>query len=336
MAEIAIDQEVPMPLLPPTSENLEACAQRLRDGELVAFPTETVYGLGANALDAAAVRKIYQAKGRPSHNPLIVHVADVEQAKALVQEWPERAQLLADQYWPGPLTMVLRKQPHLPEELSAGLSTVAIRIPNHPITLDLLRRAGVPVAAPSANRSTEVSPTRPQHVLQSLGEDVWVLDGGATEVGIESTVVDLTGDQPVLLRPGGLARTGLQEEIGELAEPSLTEEDAPRPSPGMLERHYAPKAKVHLFSNLTDAHFHAVMFGSSRKVGVIAFSPAKLNADEIILPNDAVLYAREIYSALRELDDRGCGLILIEDVPATPDWEAVRDRLSRAAKSTAG
>lgn len=189
----------------PDDAALAEAAERLRAGELVAFPTETVYGLGANALDANAVAKIYAAKGRPATNPIIVHVASVEQAKTLVKTWPAIADELAAQHWPGPLTLVLEKADHIPDIVTAGGRTVGIRIPNHPVALELLRRAGVPVAAPSANRSEEVSPTQAKHVADSLGafvDDLLILDGGACGVGIESTVLDVTCDPPRVLRPG--------------------------------------------------------------------------------------------------------------------------------------
>src|SRR5438105_4505328 len=192
-----------MPPLPSANE-IEAAADALRRGRLVAFPTETVYGLGANALDPEAVARIYAVKGRPPTSPLIVHVASVEMAKSLIATWPEAADRMARRFWPGPLTLVLPKQPTIPSIVTAGLSTVGLRMPSHPMALALIKAAGVPLAAPSANRFTQLSPTTADHVRQSLGSDVdLILDGGPCEVGIESTVVSLAGPQPVLLRPGG-------------------------------------------------------------------------------------------------------------------------------------
>lgn len=321
-----------MPLLPPTPENLEFCARELREGRVVAFPTETVYGLGGNALSPAAVELIYTTKARPSYNPLIVHVHSVEQARELTTSWPVAAEKLAALYWPGPLTMVLPRAASIPDAVTAGLDSVAVRMPRHPLALELLRACNLPLAAPSANKSGEVSPTRPEHVLQSLGEAVPVLDGGACEVGIESTVIDLRDEIPVLLRPGIISRSELESVLGKIQLPSTSPEGEAKPSPGMLDRHYAPKATVHIFPTLTDAHFHAVLLGSGQKLGVIAFRPTKLNAEEILLPNTPEGYAKSIYGALRQLDDAGCELILIEDLPRTAAWDALRDRLSRAAK----
>ena len=321
-----------MPLFLPTSDNLERAARRLQNGELVAFPTETVYGLGAHALDEKAVSKIYSCKGRPAHNPLIVHVASVENAQNLAL-WNELAQKLAQKFWPGPLTLVLPKKAAIPEAVSAGLSTVALRIPAHPIALKLLEIAQIPLAAPSANRSNAISPTRAVHVSSSLGKDLWVLDGGECEVGIESTVLDLSGEFPAILRPGTLAAREIEAICGPLRAPELEFKiDAPRPSPGLGARHYAPRARVHLFPNLTDAHFHAVLLGSGQKIGVLAFGPTDLNAREFLMPLEPKLYAQKLFAALHELDDENVGLILIEQVPQTPDWDGVRDRLNRAAQ----
>src|SRR5919202_2722131 len=214
-----------MPTLPvdpehPEPEPIARAAAVLKQGGLVAFPTETVYGLGANALDAAAVARIFAAKGRPAYNPLITHVADVAGARRLARHWPESAERLAAAFWPGPLTVVVPKRPEVPDAVTAGLDSVAVRVPAHPVALALLREAALPVAAPSANRSTQLSPTTARHVEQALGDRVdLILDGGPTRVGIESTVVDLTGDVPVLLRPGLLAARDLEPVVGALGAP---------------------------------------------------------------------------------------------------------------------
>lgn len=320
-----------MPIFPPTSENIQAAAERLKRGELVAFATETVYGLGAHALDEHAVAKIYATKGRPATNPLIVHVAD-EKGAQTVARWDERAARVAARFWPGPLTLVLPKQPVVPGAVSAGLETVAVRVPSHPVARRLLEAAQIPVAAPSANRSMHISPTRAEHVIRSLGEEIWVLEGGDCAVGLESTVLDLSGEQPAILRQGAITEADLTPLLGPLAEPSSHAEDAPKPSPGMMERHYAPQAKVHIFPNLTDAHFHAFLLGFGQKLGVISFVPTRLSAIEILMPTDAAAYAQKLYAALHELDAENVGLILIEQVPSTPEWAAIRDRISRAAK----
>jgi len=328
-----------MPVFPFDDAHIERAAQLLRAGELVAFATETVYGLGANALDARAVAKIYAAKGRPAFNPLIVHVADTRGAQSLTNCWNERAQLLADAFWSGPLTLILPKTDAIPDIVSAGLATVALRVPSGEGVQKLLRAAQIPLAAPSANASGEVSPTLAAHVVASLGEEVFVLDGGACEVGIESTVVDVSGAQTAILRPGSLGEREIAALVGPLSGVSPLEEEtsAPRASPGMLLRHYAPRAPLQLFSNLSEAHFHAVASRAER-LGVIAFAPTRLDAHcELILPPDAPQYAQKLYAALRQFDggrdgEPCCDWILVEDPPLLPAWAGVRDRLQRAAR----
>ncbi|BCM91515.1 threonylcarbamoyl-AMP synthase [Abditibacteriota bacterium] len=325
-----------MPLFDPTPTNIALAAARLKDDKLVAFPTETVYGLGANALNTEAVERIYTTKGRPSYNPLIVHVASVEDAQQLAAHWPENAQKLAQAFWPGPLTLVVPKTSEVPDIISAGLETVALRVPAHPIALELLRAAQIPLAAPSANRSGEVSPSRAEHVTQSLGDDIWVLDGGPCEVGIESTVVDVSGDGVAILRPGILSSRQIERVVGPLVEASDDAEGVPRRSPGTLEKHYAPRALVHLYSTIIDAAFHAPLLASGQKIGVLPSEPTTLGRQfdviERVMPAEPAAYAREIYGALRDLDDAGVALILVEDVPGGSAWEGIRDRLKRAAK----
>lgn len=324
-----------MAIFPFDDEHSHRAAQLLRDGELVAFATETVYGLGANALDAEAVAKIYAAKGRPAFNPLIVHVADTQSAQKLTSEWNERAQLLADVFWPGPLTLILPKADVIPDIVSAGLETVALRVPGAKGAQKLLELTQIPIAAPSANRSGEVSPTLATHVIASLGEEIFVLDGGACEVGIESTVVDVSKPQTAILRPGNIGEREISAVIGPLSKAVEMQGQAPRPSPGMLLRHYAPGVPLQLFSNLSEAHFYAVASRASR-LGVIAFAPTRLDAcREIILPLDATQYAQKLYAALYQLKsegETGCDWILVEDPPLLPAWSGVRDRLQRAAQ----
>src|SRR5256714_6423360 len=231
-----------------SAEAIASAASVLRGGGLVAFPTETVYGLGANALDVNAVARIFAAKGRPAYNPLIVHIPDVVSARELVRDWSTQAERLAAKFWPGPLTLVMRKREIVPDVVTAGVDSVALRVPSHPVALALLCAVRLPLAAPSANRSTELSPTTAQHVARSLGGRIdLILDGGPTDVGIESTVVDLRGDRPVILRPGLIGARELEPLVRELGTPNETHGDAPRPSPGMLDRHYAPRAPLVLF-----------------------------------------------------------------------------------------
>lgn len=312
-------------------------AEVLRRGGLVAFPTETVYGLGAHALDPAAVERIYRAKGRPAYNPLIVHVADVEQARGLSSAWPDAADRLAERFWPGPLTLVVPRAPAIPDAVSAGLATVGIRVPAHPVAHALLRAAGIPIAAPSANRSTRISPTTAEHVRRGLGDRVdLILDGGPTAVGIESTVLSLAGPVATVLRPGILSLDELREVLGDVRvsgdDPGG---DAARPSPGMMDRHYAPAAQVRLFDPATrDAAFAeaARAAAEGRSVGVIAFAPARAEGARVVeMPPDARGYASRLYAALHDLDAAGCEAVWIERVPDGADWAGVRDRLHRAA-----
>ena len=328
---------------------IDRAAQLLRAGRLVVFPTETVYGLGANALDAEAVARIYAVKRRPAASPLIVHVASIAMAKALVAAWPEAADRLAQRFWPGPLTLVLTKS-HvgadpfvrpaerskaalssssmtIPATVTAGLPTVALRMPAHPMALALIRAAGVPVAAPSANRFTELSPTTAEHVRSSLGSDVdFILDGGPCQIGIESTVVSLAGPQPVLLRPGGISRTELEQIIGPVA---AMPEDVPAgayPAPGMHPRHYSPRTLLYLAVNgeLPDR--------GRRGIYLQHRHPPRRNKVAIRqMPPSAGGYAAALYQALHQADDGNYDWIAVDLPPDTPEWEAIHDRLTRAA-----
>jgi L-threonylcarbamoyladenylate synthase len=337
---------IPMQLLAvdprmPDSDVIGRAAEVLRAGGLVAFPTETVYGLGAHALDPRAVARIYAAKGRPSVNPLIVHVSDESQARALAAHWPSAAEHLAQALWPGPVTLVLPKRPEVPDAITAGLPSVALRVPAHPVALALIRAAGIPVAAPSANRYTELSPTTAQHVVKSLGDRVdMILDGGPTTVGIESTVVDLTGHAPVVLRPGTIPPERLRAILGQggpLAAPELVaREEAPRASPGLSERHYAPRARLVVFDATAPEHAVAVARESAargERVGALVrgATPAGVTHVER-LPADPDGYARGLYAALHACDDAGCALVLVEAVPDDDAWTGVRDRLRRASR----
>jgi L-threonylcarbamoyladenylate synthase len=324
----------------PDESVLRRAGAILRAGGIVAFPTETVYGLGANALDRSAVRRIFQVKGRPEYNPLIVHVSSAAAAHELAAEWPAGAAQLAARFWPGPLTLVLRKRSLISDEVTAGLPTVALRVPRHPVALGLLSAAGVPIAAPSANRFTRISPTTAQHVVNGLASGIdLILDAGPTPVGIESTVVDLSGAHPVLLRPGTILREALEEVVGPVATPSSSRDDTvARPSPGMLRQHYSPRAELRLFrSTERDAMERLVRQAaeSGPDTGGLLLRPLDAPLTyPIIMPADPAAYAARLYSALHELDAAGCALIVADAVPEEPEWAGVRDRLSRAARAT--
>jgi L-threonylcarbamoyladenylate synthase len=292
--------------------NIDQAAALIRAGKLVAFPTETVYGLGANALDAAAVLRIFAVKGRPSTSPLIVHVASVEMAERLASRWPEAAEKLAARYWPGPLTLVVPKHSDVPDVVTAGLPTVGLRMPAHPVALALIRAARVPIAAPSANRFTELSPTLPEHVRQSLGDAVdLILDAGPTAVGIESTVLSLAGDEPVLLRPGMISVPEIEALIGPVRI-GIDVEGA-HPSPGMHERHYRPKTPLYLLS-----------LGEPEPPGRGQWLR--------IQGESAATFAALLYDRLHRLDEEGLDWIAVEQPPDTPEWAGVLDRLRRAAE----
>jgi len=285
------------------------------------------------------VAGIFAAKGRPSFNPLIAHVSDVSAAREHVTAWPEEAERLASAFWPGPLTLVLPRGGSIPGIVSGGLPSVALRVPAHPVALALLRAANVPIAAPSANRYTEISPTSAAHVEHALGDRVgMILDGGPTSVGIESTVVDLTGPVPVILRPGTISPAALRGVVGTLELPSeqTVAEGTARPSPGMSVRHYAPRARVKLFGgdDLGSAIASAERAAAAgERVGALLLTPFPAAVDRPVrMPAEPEGYAHDLYAALHRLDDAGCALILIERVPEDERWNGVRDRLERASR----
>lgn len=285
---------------------LARAAELLRAGRLVAFPTETVYGLGANALDAAAVGRIFEVKRRPHSSPLIVHVASVAMARELALEWPPAADALARHFWPGPLTIVVPKRPCVPDITTAGLPSVGLRMPAHPMALALLEACGLPLAAPSANKFTQLSPTTAQHVREGLGDAVdLVLDGGPCTVGIESTVISLTGHTPRILRPGIITQAQIEEIIGPV------EVGAGAESPGQHPKHYSPRTRV-----------------------ILGDSPASgrgIRLDSANMPHDPAAYAERLYRVLHDLDQQGYDWISIEPPPDTQAWAGIKDRLQRAA-----
>ncbi|QOV90770.1 L-threonylcarbamoyladenylate synthase [Humisphaera borealis] len=312
---------------------IDQAVQHLRAGRLVAFPTETVYGLGADATNADAVRAIFAAKGRPATNPLIVHVADIETAQKFTTGWSDAAQTLAAAWWPGPLTIVLPKHPSIVDEATAGLQTVGLRVPDHPVALELLKAFGGAVAAPSANRSNHLSPTTAEHVRDDLGDRVnLVLDGGPCKVGIESTVLDLTGEVPTILRPGGVSRRQLEFILGTVREPDLVAAPAAsQTSPGQMERHYAPLTPAVRFETAQRGLIHPQTDAQSN--GIVVLSPLKIFkkwGPIVAMPNDPTEYAQHLYAVLHELDGMRLRTIYIEVPPEKPEWIAIRDRIRRA------
>lgn len=288
------------------NSEVQRAAELLRAGRLVAFPTETVYGLGANALDETAVRRIFDAKGRPHSSPLIVHIANIAMGQELARAWPPHAELLARRFWPGPLTLILPKRPHVPDLVTASLPSVGLRIPAHPLAQALLEAAQIPIAAPSANRFTELSPTTAEHVREGLGSRIdMILDGGPCSVGIESTVLSLVADIPRILRPGMISQTQIEQVIGHV------ETGAGAESPGQHPRHYSPRTPI-----------------------ILGNTPAEgrgVHLDFRSMPLDPAAYAERLYRLLHDLDREGYDWIAIELPPNAPEWAGVRDRLMRAA-----
>lgn len=331
----------------PDWESLAVAGEILRSGGLVVFPTETVYGLGANALDADAVASIFRAKGRPSDNPLIVHICRIDQVYDLADDLTVQARRVAEAFWPGPLTLILPKKPCIPAQVTAGLDTVALRMPDHPVALALLDIAGVPVAAPSANTSGKPSPTTAEHVLRDLdGKVDMIVDGGSCRIGLESTVLDMTSEPPIILRPGGVSREDLEGVLGHVeADADVDEHNSQGPprSPGMKYRHYAPKAKVVLVNgkalnkiqdkvNELIGAYHA----QNMTVGVLASRETmKRYEAEAVFPvgtrTQLETVAQNLFHGLRYLDDYNVDIIIAEGYPDEGIGTAVMNRLKKAA-----
>jgi len=306
------------------SSEVRRAAQILRAGGLVAFPTETVYGLGADASSETAVARLYQVKRRPADHPVIVHFQKPHHAFRWARDLPWAAAELAEKYWPGPLTMILKRSALAKDCVTGGQDTVGLRVPSHPVAQALLKEFGGGIAAPSANRFGRVSPTTAAHVREDLGSDVeLVLEGGASEVGIESTIVDLSGANAVLLRPGAITRKQLESVV------PIREEGSSVRHSGGLERHYAPRTPA----RLVPAHALDKEISKGKRVAVLAFSRPDERVDFWLrMPRDPQAYARKLYAALRELDGAGCEQILVEAPPDTAEWAALRDRLKRACE----
>jgi L-threonylcarbamoyladenylate synthase len=323
----------------PDLQVISEAADILRSGGLVAFPTETVYGLGADALNADAVRKVFEAKGRPADNPLIVHIADRKQLFDLADDIPEKGQRLAKEFWPGPLTLVVHRTFLVPDIVTAGLDTVALRMPDHPVALALIEELDSGLVGPSANISGRPSPTTANHVLEDLNGRVdMILNTGPTEIGIESTVVDVTVDPPVILRPGGLHKETLEDIIGPI-QIAVDPASSGR-SPGTRHRHYAPKAAVMLVPRGDEGIMRALLMQhrqNGKSVGSIIHSQglAKIESGGYVrvLPEPLEFYARYLFRTLRELDQEGVDLILVEEVEERGLGLAVMDRLRRASEA---
>ncbi|MBT5620066.1 MAG: threonylcarbamoyl-AMP synthase [Verrucomicrobia bacterium] len=310
---------------------LGQAAELLAQGQLVALPTETVYGLAADARSPKAVARIFEAKGRPAGNPLIVHIDSVEMAEGCVAAWPRAAAQLAGAFWPGPLSLVLPKADSIPDIVTAGGKTVAVRCPAHPVFTAVLAKCGFPLAAPSANRSNRVSPTRAEHVVDQLGGLIpLVLNGGACDLGIESTVLDLTGDTPTLLRPGMISLGQLQAVLGPVATSKHPAAAEPLKSPGQLQRHYSPRAKL----IIVEGDMAAALGQADETTHVIARTaePAAWPSERWHeLPAVVSDFARELYSTLHRCDQLDAETILVQSLPSGDEWAALRDRLNRAA-----
>ena len=319
----------------PTPEAIDRAAALLREGRLVAFPTETVYGLGADAGNVRAVRRIFDVKGRPGDHPLIVHVASAAAARRWAREWPDGARALADAFWPGPLTLIVPRAAHVADAVTGGQDSIGLRVPSHPVAQSLLAAfesvGGSGIAGPSANRFGHVSPTTAAHVEADLGADVdMIVDGGASDVGIESTIVAFVKERPVLMRPGFIALHALERVLGTPLR--AMDADAPRAS-GTLASHYAPRTQAFLVA--ADALRTEIARRGERdeRTAVLArtsHAPDGYDGTWLQAPQDARRYAHDLYANLRALDDAGADAILIEAVPDAPEWLAIRDRLSRA------
>ncbi|HKO87746.1 MAG TPA: L-threonylcarbamoyladenylate synthase [Burkholderiales bacterium] len=320
---------IPSTIVEASEANIARAVDALRAGEVVAFPTETVYGLGADAHNAEALRKIFKLKGRPADHPLILHMASAASMEQFAQEIPQAAHLLAERFWPGPLTLILKRAAGVSDAVTGGQDTVGLRVPAHPVAQQLLQAFGGALAAPSANKFGRVSPTQAAHVAQDFGPQApMILDGDAAPVGIESTIVDVSGARPRMLRPGAIGAAAIEEVLGEPLAPP--DENSPRVS-GALEKHYAPRAALRVVKRVE--MIDLLVGNRGRRVAVLAvevkvprLSPTLVR----VLPAIATQYAQSLYASLRELDATGADLILVEQPPQTPSWTAVNDRLQRA------
>jgi L-threonylcarbamoyladenylate synthase len=313
-------------------------AELLRAGEIVALPTETVYGLAANALDEKAVAKIFEIKGRPANNPIIVHIASIEMVKSCVKNFPALAEKLAGSFWPGPLTIVLPRAKKIPDIVTAGGATVGIRWPSHPFIQAVIRECNFPLAAPSANLSNQISPTNAEHVRKSLsGKIPLIVDGGQSQVGIESTVLDLTASPPQILRPGMIHAESLAAVCGEIRNSEFGIRNSELRSPGLLKKHYSPKAKLMVLTWRDDADLSSQLSTFNLQPSTcFILAHARIPSGEnfagvSVIPHDAEAFARAIYAELHGCDEAGAQFVVVEAPPETPEWSGIADRLRRAS-----
>jgi L-threonylcarbamoyladenylate synthase len=315
-------------------------SELLRSGEVVALPTETVYGLAANALDEKAVAKIFQIKGRPANNPIIVHVAGIEMAKRCAKDFPALAEKLAKAFWPGPLTIILPRAEKIPDNVTAGGETIGVRWPSHPFIQAVIRECGFPLAAPSANLSNSISPTNAEHVRAQLdGKIPLIVDGGQSQVGIESTVLDLSVSPPQILRPGMIHAESLAAVCGEVQKPEARSQkpEAAFRSPGLLKKHYSPKAKLFVLNWRDETDLKSQIADRRSQIQncfIIAHTKipaAGIFADVSVMPHDAEAFARALYAELHRCDENGAESIVVEAPPDLPEWSGIADRLRRAA-----
>ena len=313
---------------------IKVAAKLLSQGRLVAFPTETVYGLGADASNPIAINRIFQAKGRPSDHPLIVHIASVDNIDDWALNIPDAAIKLANHFWPGPLAIILNKKPEVPLEVTGGQNTVGLRMPNHPVALQLLKVFGGGIAAPSANRFCRISPTQAAHVEEELGATVdMILDGGACEVGVESTIVDLSGDIPRLLRPGHITRQEIEAILQTELSGAASQKERDVRAPGMMTLHYAPLTVAMLCHHDQLTNIIKILNLQNKTIGLLAYQynpPENRGLHLLCMPEQADSYAQILYASLRDLDSRELDIILIEQPPDTYAWHAINDRLGKA------
>ncbi len=321
--------------VPFTPQNITEALRILKAGGLVAFPTETVYGLGADAANPQAVSKIFATKGRPANHPLIVHIGHVDQLEQWAESIPDNAYQLIDSFWPGPLAIILKKQPWVSDVVTGGQDTIAIRMPGNPVALDLLTQFNGGIAAPSANRFNHISPTLASHVQSEFGDSVeMIIDGGPCQVGLESTIIDVSSNNIKMLRPGHIQQQQIEHVLHNTVNQGTT--DSTRRAPGMLELHYAPETPAALCPTIILDQYIEQYINAGKKMGVLvrhAQLDSHPNLHSIIMPEDPVKFGHDMYACLRQLDELQLDLILIEQLPDEPKWVAVNDRL---LKATAG